>query len=322
MAGIEQINMGTLVSITENDDCRISVFRNETGEGVITSYEILDGIYLLLSDFHMQNMVSEMRHMADLFCLDYCCEGRAEWTLVNGTYLYQQSGDLSIDDRTNAGSNCHLPLDQYHAVSIAFFMPQAAQSIQRTFADFPVDINKLKERFTSQPYPYLLRNDSVVSRIFEDIKDIREPNRKIYIIIKIFELLVYLDSTDMNNFEPNNEYFYKSHVLKVKKMHEMMINDLEHHYTLDELSQEFDIPLTPMTKCFKGVYGKAIYSYIRTLRITQAAKQIMQTDVSIADAALSVGYSNPSKFSSAFRSVLGKLPTEYRKQKLFNHKEK
>ena len=313
MAGIEQIDMGTTVSVTENDDCRISVFRNETGEGIITSYEIMDGIYLLFSDFHMKSMVSEMRHNADLFCLDYCCEGRAEWMLKGGTYLYQQSGDFSIDDRKNAYSSYHLPLNHYHAISITFFMPQAAQSIKDTFKDFPVDISKLKEKYTSQPYPYLIRNNSTAARIFEDIRNIDEQNRETYVKIKIFELLFYLDSVDTDNIESGREYFYKSHVNKVKQMHEMMINDLEHHYTLDELSQEFEIPLTPMTKCFKGVYGKAIYSYMRDIRMNQAAKQILQTNMSIAEAALSVGYSNPSKFSSAFKKVMGKLPNEYRK---------
>lgn len=316
MGGIEQIDMGESVSVTENGDCRRSIFRNETGEGVISSYEILDGVYLLLSSFKMKSMFSKLRHNTDLFCLDYCCEGRAEWKLSNGSCLYQQSGDLSIDDREYTGNDYHLPLGYYQAVSVIFFLPQATRSIHSTFRDFPVELGQLKKKFTSQPSPFMLHNDTALERIFYDIKNYDEKNRKTYVIIKIFELLFYINTINIESFETNNEYFYKIHVEKVKKIHELMINDLEHHYTLDELSQRFGIPLTPMTKCFKGVYGKTIYSYIRDYKMSIAAKQLKQINISIADAALSVGYSNPSKFSSAFKSVIGELPKEYRKQKV------
>lgn len=96
-------------------------------------------------------------------------------------------------------------------------------------------------------------------------------------------------------------------------MHKMMVDDLEHHYTLNDLSREFEITLTAMTSCFKGVYGKPINHYMREYRMNYAAKELISTDRLISEIALSVGYSNPSKFSAAFKQVVGVRPIDYRK---------
>jgi AraC-like DNA-binding protein len=101
-------------------------------------------------------------------------------------------------------------------------------------------------------------------------------------------------------------------------MHEMLVNDIEHHYTLEELSQRFEIPQTRMTSCFKGVYGNTIYAYMRIYRMKYAAKVLLQSQLSVAEVALSVGYVNPSKFSNAFEKVVGTLPNEYRRRKVDN----
>ena len=318
MAGIEQINMGTSVSVTENDDCQVYVIRNETGECVMTSYEIMDGVYVMYDDVHMKSMVSEIRHNAEVFCLDYCYEGRLEWSPANGSCFYQQVNDLSIDDRRHVIGSYFLPLNHYHAITVSFFLPQAQESIQKSFEGFPVDIKKIKQKFATNSFPYLIRNNLELDSIFKDIQNAKEKNKQAYIKIKIFELLLYLDSMSTDDLEIKNEYFYKSHVAKIKKMHEMLINDLEHHYTLEELSRKFDIPLTPMTSCFKGVYGNTIYAYMRKYRMQYTANALLQSDLSVAEAALSVGYTNPSKFSAAFKQVIGTLPNEYRKRKVNN----
>ncbi|GMQ60761.1 hypothetical protein AN1V17_51640 [Vallitalea sediminicola] len=46
-----------------------------------------------------------------------------------------------------------------------------------------------------------------------------------------------------------------------------------------------------------------------------AAHKLHETELSILEIAISVGYNNPSKFSNAFKSILGVLPSTFRKQK-------
>ena len=67
-----------------------------------------------------------------------------------------------------------------------------------------------------------------------------------------------------------------------------------------------------MKLCFKGVYGTSIYSYMRTYRMNKAAIMLKQTKENISEIAHKVGYNNSSKFASAFKTVIGKSPKEYR----------
>ena len=103
-------------------------------------------------------------------------------------------------------------------------------------------------------------------------------------------------------------------VEKIKAIQRQMTEHLEHHYTLEELSEQFDIPLTPMKSCFKNVYGSPVNTYMRAYRMNRAASLLRrERERSVAEIAGLVGYDSPSKFAAAFKAVIGQAPLEYRK---------
>lgn len=68
-----------------------------------------------------------------------------------------------------------------------------------------------------------------------------------------------------------------------------------------------------MKQCFKGIYGTPIYAYLRTYRLQIAEKLLREGKASIGEIATQIGYTNPNKFTSAFRTEYGMSPTEYKK---------
>ena len=54
------------------------------------------------------------------------------------------------------------------------------------------------------------------------------------------------------------------------------------------------------------------YAYLKHYRMNSAAVQLRESNESINQIALSLGYSNASKFARAFRDVFGVLPKDYR----------
>lgn len=74
----------------------------------------------------------------------------------------------------------------------------------------------------------------------------------------------------------------------------------------------FDISLTSMKTCFKGVYGTSVYSFVRHYKMQSAAKLLKQSDKTIIEIAGMVGYENGSKFAGAFKKVMSVTPKEYR----------
>lgn len=92
-----------------------------------------------------------------------------------------------------------------------------------------------------------------------------------YLRVKILELLVTLKTVDPTVLGVERPYFYKTQVEKVKAIMSFMTNEPERHFTMEELSEKFDISTSALKQCFKGVYGTAIYTYMRNYRMDLAA---------------------------------------------------
>lgn len=82
----------------------------------------------------------------------------------------------------------------------------------------------------------------------------------------------------------------------------------------EELAARFDLGLTAMKQCFKSIYGKPIYQYLKEYRMNQAAEILLtEREKTITEIAVQCGYDNPGKFGQVFRSQFGMAPLEYRK---------
>lgn len=66
-------------------------------------------------------------------------------------------------------------------------------------------------------------------------------------------------------------------------------------------------------RIFTGVTGVKPSTYIRKRRLTKAAKLINQTDKTILEVALEVGFNSQENFNRAFKTEHGVTPTGYRK---------
>ena len=92
--------------------------------------------------------------------------------------------------------------------------------------------------------------------------------------VKMLELLLFL--SDLNTAEEvlQTDYFNQNQVALIKAVASYITEDLTAHHTIEQLSQKFAISTTALKKCFRGVYGTSVYSYLRTYRL-QVAKKIV-----------------------------------------------
>lgn len=120
----------------------------------------------------------------------------------------------------------------------------------------------------------------------------------------MFELLLFLDALEVAQKSAERPYFYKTQVEKVKAIVRLLTDNLERHYTLKELSERFEFPLTSMKLCFKGVYGTSIYAYMKEYRMNAAALMLQKTNENVVSIANRVGYENPSKLIDNGKSML------------------
>lgn len=304
---------GDHVMRTEIDgDATVYRMRDASGEGAMTHFHVLPGIDLIYNDFHMQRCCSRFRPRIDMIGIDHCREGRIEWGLENGSYVYLQEGDLQITTKQQHAQEFGFPLNHYHGITVALFVAEAEKTLAGIWDGIPVDLSALRDKFCTGSRPFIMRAADSVKHIFSELYAVPESIRIPFFRIKVLELLLFLSVVPVPEGGEERQYFSKRHVQAVKSMMHFVTKNVEHHYTLEELSRRFHIPLTSMKNCFRGVFGTSVYAYMRTYRMQTAAFRLRQTHESITDIAAGLGYSNPSKFAAAFRDVMGVPPLKYR----------
>ncbi len=63
---------------------------------------------------------------------------------------------------------------------------------------------------------------------------------------------------------------------------------------------------------FKEAYGETPHQYVLTRRVERAQELLRNTDLSVSEICLDVGFQSLGSFSAAFRRVAGMTPTAYR----------
>lgn len=96
-------------------------------------------------------------------------------------------------------------------------------------------------------------------------------------------------------------------------IHAYMLEHLAERITIEDLSRQFLMNPTTLKRVFKEVYGTSLAAHMKQHRMEHAALLLKETDRTIAQIALAVGYESQSRFTTAFKETYGVLPTVYRK---------
>ena len=301
--------------LAQSGGCSVWQFRNETGEGTMTTYELFPGAALCFNDFHMAYFNSSFTTQQQLFAIDYCREGRMEYMAAENALSYIKAGDLKLDRRLTHQGKFVFPSSHYHGITVGLDLNLAEQALPQQMQGFPVTLAALLEKFQLGKYPRVFHGGELPERVFEEMYRIPESIRLPYLKIKVLELLLYLQAMEIPP-EEEAPYFYKTQVEKVKAIRVYLSEHLTENHSQAELSEKFDIPLTAMKTCFKSIYGVSIGTWVTTCRMDRAAQLLRQgrSSGTITEIAAQVGYDSSSKFAAAFKKATGMTPVEYRNE--------
>ncbi|MEM6884352.1 MAG: AraC family transcriptional regulator [Verrucomicrobiota bacterium] len=84
--------------------------------------------------------------------------------------------------------------------------------------------------------------------------------------------------------------------------------------TLEALAKEVGCSASYLSRRFKEETGKTILTYLREIRILEAADYLKRGTHNVTEAAYDVGYSSLGQFSNAFSRVMGISPQKYQLQ--------
>ncbi len=297
-----------------DDGQRIVHIESDAGKGTMSSYDLFPGVALICHDFRMTECVTSFACAGNFLNVIYCREGRLEHPSPEGEHLFTARGDVKIDDYRGHAGRYVLPLERYLDVSFSFDIDVCEDVISQTFGGFPVSVRSLRDRFCRDDTPYVLRGLPQLEQVFSGLDTVDPSIRKPYAQVKALELLLLLSQTECSGSSHSLTYFRHALVQKVKEARGIMVEDLGANYTIEELARRVDVPVTTFKNCFKGVYGSPPHTYLRSRRMEHAALMLSTTQDTVTSIGMAVGYDSPSKFSAAFRQVMGMTPTQYRRR--------
>lgn len=118
----------------------------------------------------------------------------------------------------------------------------------------------------------------------------------------------YLDSSANDIVRRNALPAYK-----LRRVLSAMEANLAGEFHLGHLAEVAGMSEYHFSRLFKKAAGYSPSQFFIRLRMARARQLLVETDQSVIDIGLEVGYSSPSHFSQVFKREVGVTPTQYRK---------
>lgn len=147
--------------------------------------------------------------------------------------------------------------------------------------------------------------------VFRELYETAGEESPVFPRLKLAELFLLLAQNPIQS--EAEAYLPRGQEKLIRHLRDHIVSDELHYSSLEELAAEHGISVSFLQKRFKQVYGLPVYQYLKTYRLEKAAADLRNTKRSVTKIALDAGYTNPAKFSEAFRKHYGLPPSEYRK---------
>lgn len=299
-------------TVSTQDGCTVYRMEDERGHGTMACWHLFGGIDLFFSDFSMTSSYLPDFPSCDVLEINHCREGSYRCDFSDGSMLTMGEGDLAVcrvsGERT-VGS-C-FPTHRYKGLCLVVDLDRAQESLARLPADMTVDLRRLTGRLCPEDICFCSPASAGVQNLLADLYMLSPLKDRGIFKLRVLELFLYLDNlTSRRQLRPS--YSPSRHIPVLKEVERYIRETPEESIPLEELSQRFGLGLTTLKQCFRAQYGCPPATYRKVCRMQQAARLLGDSGLSITEIAGRSGYENLSKFSSAFRSVMGVSPRDYR----------
>ena len=277
----------------------------------IPGIRIFPGVTLAYHDVREPDAVVTRPAVRDLLEIDYCRSGRAEFRMEEDFYYLSQR-DLSVTRRTGAGVSVDFPLGHYSGITICVDLKQTPMRFSGILDDVNVEPRLLCEKYSVDEKAFIVRSNAALSHILSELYHVPESIRAGYQKLKVLELLLFLSGMDLTPDVLERQRLNPNQAALAKDVNAYLMAHPEHRITVEQLSERFHVSGTLIKSSFKAVYGTSIYAFTKQQKMHAAAELLCSGDTTVLEIAGRFGYDNASKFASAFRSVMGMTPNEYR----------
>ena len=239
-------------------------------------------------------------------------EGEAVFQVYQKSYRVRTGEGILLN--RNVPHSCSSPGNEHVRYSTILVRPDFL------YGDFGSDV----ERKCFQPFLqnsaipciYLTGFDENGKEILQKLNQVEEAfDRKRFcyelkikgLLCEAFAMILYGHRQELTKFVPAN--------LQELERLEKMLNYLNMHFTevisLQDLADQVHLSREVCCRLFKKMTGKTITGYLEEYRVNKSFSLVQSGQYSMTQITEMVGFSNPSRFASAFRKRFGCNPGEY-----------
>mgnify|MGYP000137532986 FL=1 len=281
------------------------------GTGILYDYSIFPGIDLIFMDFNCSDIFDEPNEMRNVLEIRHYQEGRVEFEFEGDKVFHMQQDEFCVNGMLNMPARYSFPFDYCSGLSLVLDKNSMTEVTRSQLALFQIDISVLEEDLDTAHQWYICKTPPSMCHVFEELYAAKEHETSQYFRIKVLELLYHATKLRKED-RVAATYYAREHIEIVKRVRKAMLKDLSRSTPLEQFLRGEAISTVTFQTIFKQIYGRSPYAYLKHYRMNSAAVQLRESNESINQIALSLGYSNASKFARAFRDVFGVLPKDYR----------
>jgi signal transduction histidine kinase/ligand-binding sensor domain-containing protein/DNA-binding response OmpR family regulator len=222
-----------------------------------------------------QGLAHAIEHIPDLVLSD---------VMMPGMDGYELSRKLKNDERTS-----HIPVILLTARASTENRIEGLETGADDFITKPFDIDELQARIRN-----LINN--------------RKQLRKRYLKETGIESLVMSEASTLNQLVSLEQKF----IYRAKTIVEKHLSD--ESFDIPLFSDEMHLSRTQLHRKLSALVGQSASEFIRSIRLSHAARLLEHRTGNISEIALEVGFSNPAYFSECFKKQFGLLPSQYFKR--------
>ncbi len=281
-------------------------FRYDLFPGIVLDYYFCDGS-------HVFEERPTVHNVTDIFLINHCYRGGFEATMRDGNQNYRGAGETTLSSPSAIAAHSRIPQAVYEGISLCIDIKQIAVWLHQLLAYMNIDLRsivahyQLKTRWFSLPPSEQL--EALLDQLYQEM-----PAGDINALrFTALRLIRYVAQENEAQKEQGQYLALKnSHLVHkiAKKLEEQEFFTVP----ITELVAEEKISYAIFQRIFKEMYKMTPSLYRKKHRLSHAAYLLKMTKMSVIDIASLCGYNNASKFSSAFKKLMGLTPLAYRRQ--------
>lgn len=281
--------------------------------GIFIETSIEKGFYIVKAKNELDEPQLFTRDVKSNFIqFHFCVKGAATFQFNKGGYqlpiaeetsllLYNPQKDLPIELLVQPNSwvvTILLPIEKFHTLF----------SSEANYISFISDENRERKYYKDgaiSPSMAIVLNQLMNYNLHPSVKPL-------YFKAKAYELLsLFFNRAEDVDVEQCPFLADELNVAKLKKAKYIIISKMAEPPTLQELSEEIDLPINKLKEGFKQVYGAPVFTFLFDYKMEVARQLLVTEKQNVNEVGLKVGYSTASHFITAFKKKFGVTPKQF-----------